>query len=142
MPFCSASGAGPEGHAVWTWRQRPRHSGGVANPSSYRPIRWGRRNDVAMDVMRATREVCGRDGQPVELPKAHPGSAYQCRLGVFRKTIVLWFVSPPAPSRLEDARRAAGAWRVKVRVNPKGRPDRHCSSTVVGPQVYGAAWSG
>ena len=75
-----------------------------------------------MKVMRATRELHGPDGQPVDVPEALPGSAYKCRLGVFRKTIVLWFVSPPEPSRLENARRAAGDWRVKVRVNPKGRP--------------------
>jgi hypothetical protein len=94
----------------------------VTSPSSFRPLRWGRRDDVAMNVMRATQGVNGPDGQPVDLPEALPGSAYQCRLGVFRKTIVLWFVAPPEPSRLENAQRAAGEWRVKVRVNPKGRP--------------------
>ena len=75
-----------------------------------------------MNVMRATQEVRGPDGQPVDLSEALSGAAYRCRLGVFRKTIVLWFVSPPEPFRLDNARRAAGEWRVKVRVNPNGKP--------------------
>jgi hypothetical protein len=75
-----------------------------------------------MKVMRATQNVRGPDGEPVAVPEALPGSAYQCRMGLFRKTIILWFVSPPKASRLESARRAAGEWRVKVRVNPRGTP--------------------
>lgn len=99
-----------------------RQAEAVGSPSSYRPIRWSRRDDVALSVMRATQNVLGPDGEPLGIPEALPGSAYRCRLGVLRKTIVLWFVSPPEPSRLENARRAAGEWRVKVRVNPRGRP--------------------
>jgi hypothetical protein len=96
----------------------------VTGPSSYRPIRWGRRDDVAMNVMRATRNIVGPEGEPVDLAQAVQGAAYRCRLGLFRKTIVVWFPSPPEPSRLENARQAAGSWRVKVRVDPRGAPPR------------------
>jgi hypothetical protein len=77
-----------------------------------------------MNVMRATRNVVGPDGEPVDLAQAVRGAAYRCRLGLFRKTIVVWFPSPPEPSRLENARRAAGSWRVKVRLDPRGAPPR------------------
>lgn len=75
-----------------------------------------------MNVMRATLHVNEPDREPVDVAEAFRGAAFRCRMGVFRKTIILWFVSPPEPSRLESARRAAGEWRVKVRVDPKGSP--------------------
>ena len=90
--------------------------------SSFRPIRWGKRDDVGLNVMRATRDVCGPDGEPVDLPQAVQGAAFRCRIGAFRKTIVLWFPSPPEETRVQNARRAAGSWRVKVRVDPRGTP--------------------
>lgn len=97
----------------------------MASPSSYRgPLRLSHRDKLAMKVMRATLHVNGPDGEPVDVEEALPGSAFRCRIGVFRKTLILWFVSPPEPSRLEGARQAAGEWRVKVRVDPKGRPQQ------------------
>jgi hypothetical protein len=77
-----------------------------------------------MNVMRATRNAVGPDGEPVDLSQAVQGAAYRCRLGLFPKTIVVWFPSLPEPSRLENARQAAGSWRVKVRVDPRGAPPR------------------
>lgn len=74
-----------------------------------------------MNVMRATRHGDKPDGEPDDVG-AFRRAAFKCRMGVFRKTIILWFVSPPEPSRVESARRAAGEWRVKVRVDPKGSP--------------------
>lgn len=96
----------------------------MTSPSSYRPLRLGQRDKVAMKVMRATLHVNGPDGEPVDVAEALPGSAFRCRIGVFRKTLILWFVSPPEQSRIESARQAAGEWRVKVRVDPKGRPQQ------------------
>ena len=94
----------------------------MTGPSSYRPLRLSQRDIVAMRVMRATLDVNGPDGEPVGVAEALPGLAFRCRIGVFRKTLILWFVSPPEQSRIESARQAAGQWRVKVRVDPKGRP--------------------
>ena len=96
----------------------------MTSPSSYRPLRLSQRDKVAMKVMRATLHVNGPEGEPVDVEEALPGSAFSCRIGVFRKTLILWFVSPPEPSRVESARQAAGEWRVKVRVDPKGRPQQ------------------
>jgi hypothetical protein len=49
------------------------------------------------------------------------GTAFKCRTGFVPRTLVVTCVSPPEPSRLEDAQRTAGRWRVKIRVDPKGR---------------------
>ena len=112
------------GQGVWTAGGGWGKLNEMTSPSSFRPLRWSHRDDVAMNVMRATLHVRGPDGEPVDLAEALPGAAYSCRMGVVRKTLVLWFTSPSEPDRLENARRAAGGWRVKVRVNPRGRP-RH-----------------
>ena len=96
----------------------------MTSPSSYRPLRLSQRDKVAMKVMRATLHVNGPGGETVDVAEALPGSAFRCRIGVFRKTLILWFVSPPEPSRIESAKQAAGEWRVKVRVDPKGKPQQ------------------
>lgn len=53
---------------------------------------------------------------------------YKGRLGLFRRTLTLFFASPPEAEPLEQARRAARAygWRLKVQVKPGGppRPDQ------------------
>src|SRR5262245_30632507 len=41
------------------------------------------------------------DCEPAGLAQAVQGAAHRCRLGLFRKTIVVWFLAPPEPSRLE-----------------------------------------
>jgi hypothetical protein len=96
----------------------------MTSPSSYRPLQLSERDKLAMKVMRATVHVNGPDGEPVDVAEALPGSAFRCRIGVFRKTLILWFVSPPEPPRIESARQAAGEWRVKARVDRKGRPQQ------------------
>jgi len=60
--------------------------------------------------MRATQSGQGSDGEAAGLPEALSGAAYKCRMGVFRKTLILWFASAPERTRLENARRAAGEW--------------------------------
>ena len=94
----------------------------VTTPSSFRPLRWSWRDDLLLSVMGATRNLQGPDGDSLDLPGAHLGGAYKGRMGIFRKTLILWFPAPPEPSRLENARQAAGEWRVKVRVDPRGGP--------------------
>ena len=49
------------------------------------------------------------------------GTAFKCRRSFVPRTLVVTCVSAPEPSRVEAARQAAGRWRVKIRVNPKGR---------------------
>ena len=49
------------------------------------------------------------------------GTAFKCRTGLVPRTLIVTCVSVPEPSSLEDARQAAGGWRLKIRVKPKGR---------------------
>ena len=48
------------------------------------------------------------------------GTAFKCRTGLVPRTLIVTCVSVPEPSSLEDARQAAGPWRLKIRVKPKG----------------------
>ena len=81
------------------------------NPSSYRPPRRGvaQRDDLFFEILGSL----GEGARP-----------YKGRMGVLRRTIILWFAAPPKPDSLDVARQSASShgWRVKVRVKPGGPP--------------------